>query len=380
MPNILSIDGGGIRGVIPAMMLAEIERRTGKPISESFDLIAGTSTGGLLALVATIADENGNPRYPAETIPDLYEKHCKQIFSRTRREALMSVDNWWLRRYPNTGISETLKNLFGDATIAETLTDVIITSYDIERRQPWFFRSSRAKQGEHCNFLIRDVARATTAAPTFFEPARIPNSQNPDLPFALIDGSMTSINPAMCAYVEARGMYPGDEDYIMVSLGTGNLTQPLPYEDVRRWGLLNWARPVADIIFDGTSRTIDYQLRQLLPTFEDGSSRYFRYQKHINGIDHRMDDVSSLSLSLIRQWGRELIEEHDAELDRMCHLLVSSKTTQPEAPKNKFFSLSSLAFWRHNSNGVNGKTTDKQVSPKAEKQPSHHLDAPHQTV
>ena len=346
--NILSIDGGGIRGLIPALMLAEIERRTEQPISSLFDLVAGSSTGGLLCLAAVVADEDGNPRYAASELPKLYETYGKMIFSRTRWDAILSVDKWWLRRYPDTGMSAALTALFDDATIRDALTDVLITSYDIERRHPFFFRSSRARERDCCDFLMRDVIRATTAAPTFFEPALVPNAKDENAPFALIDGSMTSINPALCAYIEAKGMYPDAKHFTVVSLGTGNLTKPLPHDEVRRWGLLNWARPLADIMFDASSRTVDYQIKKLLPRLEDGTSCYFRYQKRIDeGIDHSMDDVSPVSLAMMYEWANDLITDNADSLNRMCDLLLESKS-QRERQTQGFFNLSSLAFWRNN--------------------------------
>ncbi len=347
--TILSIDGGGIRGIIPALVMAEIERRTEKPISALFDLVAGSSTGGLLALALAVPGEDGAPRYTAEQLPMLYQQHSKLIFSRTRWDAILSIDNWRVRRYPNTGISEALQDVFGDAKLTDVLTDVMVTSYDIERRMPWFFRSHRAKQVDQCNFLLRDVVRATTAAPTFFEPAQLHNHDDPDHPFALIDGSMTSINPALCAYVEAREMYPQAQDFIVVSLGTGNLTQSLPHQEVKNWGLLNWAKPLSDIMFDASSRTVDHHIEQLLPRGADNRSRYFRLQKRIEGVDHRMDDISDASLAMIREWGHELIADHHDLIDEMCEaLLAASAVTQPpdNTPRRRFFALQSLAFWR----------------------------------
>lgn len=349
--KILSIDGGGIRGIIPATLLAEVERRTQHPISEMFDLMAGTSTGGMLALALNVPSEDGHPRYSAEILPALYETYSMMIFRRTRWEAVLAMDNWRQRRYPNTGIAEALHDLFEDMTLRDTITDVLITSYDIEKRLPHFFRSSRARTDDSENFYLRDVVRATTAAPTFFEPARVVRPHDdPETYHALIDGSMTSINPALAAYVEARETYPDAEDFMVLSLGTGNLTQPLPYQEVRRWGLLDWARPLTDIMFDGTSRTVDYQMQQLLARFEDGTNRYFRLQKRIEGYDHRMDDVSADSLELIHQWAKELIDEQDETIDIICEILTRDLVEAPPPPtprlRRRIFSLTNLAFWR----------------------------------
>ena len=90
--KILSIDGGGIRGLIPAVVLAEIEKRTGKPASELFDLIAGTSTGGILALGLTCPAADGRPRYSAERLIDLYQKEGNRIFNRSRWRRFFKLD------------------------------------------------------------------------------------------------------------------------------------------------------------------------------------------------------------------------------------------------------------------------------------------------
>jgi predicted acylesterase/phospholipase RssA len=360
--TILSIDGGGIRGIIPAMVLAEVEHRTGKHISELFDLMAGSSTGGLLALAMSVPDEDGNPRYTAAQLPDLYQTYSKMIFSRTRWDAILSMDNWRFRRYPETGMREALTEIFGEADLRHALTDVLITSYDIERRQPWFFRSSRARKGDRCNFLMRDVVRATTAAPTFFEPARLPNHEDNDAPFSLIDGSMTSINPTLCAYVETRETHPDADTFVVVSLGTGNLTQPLPHDEVKGWGLLNWARPLSDIMFDASSRTIDYQMKRLLP-ITDADERYFRLQKRLEGVDHSMDDISEESLAKVRAWGAELIAEQDETIDRMCEALTEAwEARQPAPERSGFFNFPSLAFWRTKPEPEEGEDTT-QVAP-----------------
>jgi hypothetical protein len=203
---------------------------------------------------------------------------------------------------------------------------------------------------------MRDVVRGTTAAPTFFEPALLNNSDDPTDPFSLIDGSMTSINPTLCAYVEARGMDPQADDYVVVSLGTGNLTQPLRHDEVRTWGLLNWARPLTDIMFDASSTTVDYQMKRLLPRPNNETERYFRLQKRIEGVDHRMDDVSAVSLAMIREWGEELIAENDDQITRMCEVLMLAwEAKQPQSDeveepvRRRFVNFPSLAFWRNRS-------------------------------
>ena len=175
MKKVLSIDGGGIRGIIPAMVLAEIERRTGKLTSEVFDLVAGTSTGGILALGLTKPGQGGKAQYSAETLIELYETEGEKIFARPGWHQILSVGGVADAKYPLKGIEEVAKKYFKDVHLAEALTEVLVTAYEIERRGPWFFkrRHARDKNREGDNFLMRDVARATSAAPTYFEPLQL---------------------------------------------------------------------------------------------------------------------------------------------------------------------------------------------------------------
>src|SRR4051812_35242238 len=165
--TILSIDGGGIRGIIPAMMLARIEERTGMPTHQLFDLVAGTSTGGIIALGLTKANEAGGNQFAASDLIELFERDGPTIFPHGLFSRLRGLDGWTDERYDAIGIEQVLKRLAGDARLKDALTKVLVTSYDIERRDAIFFKSWRAKDDPAFDFAIRDVARATSAAPTY---------------------------------------------------------------------------------------------------------------------------------------------------------------------------------------------------------------------
>jgi len=167
MKKILSIDGGGIRGIIPSMILNEIEKNTGKKISKIFDLIAGTSTGGILALGLCKPDSQGEPQYSAENMMELYEKDGQKIFHRSFWRGLSTVGGLTDEKYPHGPIEEVFDEYFSNTTLEMSITNVLISSYDIEHRNPFFFKSWRenVKPVE-----MRKAARATSAAPTYFEP------------------------------------------------------------------------------------------------------------------------------------------------------------------------------------------------------------------
>ncbi len=179
---------------------------------------------------------DGTPAYTAEEGIGFYVQEGPVVFS---RPWYRKIPGWNLieERYPSGPIDGVLLSYFGETRLKEALTDVIITAYDIEGRSPFFFKSRHAKDPSRPedDFFMRDAARATSAAPTYFEPAKIETPGDPPY-LALIDGGVYAINPAMCAYAEVRYVYPPDRQVLLVSLGTGENTDPLPYDEVKGWG------------------------------------------------------------------------------------------------------------------------------------------------
>jgi hypothetical protein len=126
-----------------------------------------------------------------------------------------------------------------------------------------------------------------------------------------VDGGVFATNPAMCAYAQTGG----DLD-VLVSLGTGEHTRRLPYEDVKDWGRLEWARPVLDVVFDGTADAVDLQLQALLGT------GYVRLQTPLDEASDDLDDVSPENLAALEREAERLIAARDDELDRLCARLT----------------------------------------------------------
>jgi patatin-like phospholipase/acyl hydrolase len=321
MHKVLSIDGGGIRGIIPAMVLAEIERRTERRIAEMFDLVAGTSTGGILALGLTKPGQGGGPEFSASKLIELYEAEGKKIFSIPVLHRIQSARGLLEEKYPATGLEEVAKRYFGDVHLSQALKEVLITAYEIEKRGPWFFKRRKAQDpNEGFNPLMRDVARATSAAPTYFEPIQLTVGTKGKRAF--IDGGVHSNNPAMCAYVEAMKIHPEERDFLVVSLGTGELTRSMPYEEVVGWGLALWAQPILNVVFDGVADTVDYQLRELLPTEEGDARRYYRFQTVLDIGKDDMDDASATNIHALKEKAQEIISENDKALEVLCDQLA----------------------------------------------------------
>ncbi|MBX7146729.1 MAG: patatin-like phospholipase family protein [Alphaproteobacteria bacterium] len=319
--RILSIDGGGIRGLIPAMVLADIEKRTGKKIYELFDLIAGTSTGGLMALALCIPDGNGGVKHLAKDLIKFYEEDGKRVFSRSVWRKIRAVGNLADGKYSAIPMEESLKSYFGDLRLSQALTDVMISAYEMERRLPLFFKRNVARQNAQFDFHMWQVVRATTAAPTYFEPARL-QIDGPGDYYALIDGAVFAFNPALCAFFEARQRFPDNDEFLVVSLGTGETTGRLAYDEAQRWGALRWAQHVFGVMCDGGSDMVDHQLSSLLPTTEYGRRQYYRFQARLETGNFDMDNASHANIRDLKLLAEHMIHNNRHAIRSLCEQLV----------------------------------------------------------
>lgn len=328
--RILAIDGGGIRGILPAMVLSDLERRTNRPIIDLFDLIVGTSTGGLVALALSCPDAEGKPRHTARDIVRLYEIEGKRVFSRSVWHKIRSVGALTEGKYPAAGIEGVLQDYFGECRLKDALGDVVVPAYEIERRIPFFFKTANARQKSYYDYPMKTVVRAATAAPTYFEPTQV-QIDGPNDYYALVDGALFAYNPGMCAYVEALNRYPGHDSVIMVSLGTGKLTRRLPYDEVKDWGAARWAQPAFALMCDGICDVVDHQLQQLLPETGDGQRQYYRFQARLDVGNDDMDDASNTNIRVLKLLAEDMLQANRAVLRNLADRLLVSAPERPGA-------------------------------------------------
>lgn len=315
--RVLAIDGGGIRGIIPALVLADLEARTRRPISASFDLIAGTSTGGILACaLARASDAGDGPHFSAGALAALYVEEGPSIFAADLVRRIRTVDGLVDERYADSGLRAALDRYLGAARISQARTDLFITSYELEARLAFFFRSTRARVSPADDFTMADAAHATSAAPTYFEPARVRDVAGQKT-YTLIDGGVFATNPAMCALAEVSRAGKLAEVELLLSLGTGAQEAPIRYADARGWGRLEWAPRIVDVVFDGVAETVDFQASQLL------DDKYVRLQTGLAGAHERMDDASPANLAALQRIGERLVADRAADLERVAALLLS---------------------------------------------------------
>jgi patatin-like phospholipase/acyl hydrolase len=303
--RVLAIDGGGIRGLIPALLLGELEARSGRRIFELFDLIAGTSTGGILACAVCAPDP-----LPAAEVAAIYEEEGPRIFDRSIWQRIRSADGLLDEKYDASVLDNALERFLADKRLSGTRPDLIVPAYDTATPGPYFFKTTKARNDPAEDAPLSDVARATSAAPTYFEPFARGRQ-------ALVDGGVFAVNPGMSAFAEALRDQPGAE-VTLVSLGTGERTRKRPFEEIKDWGLVEWARPILDVVFDGISDAVDYQLRHAL-----GEESYWRFQVELSRASDDLDDASEENLALLRGHAEELIADRSAELDAVVSVLTA---------------------------------------------------------
>lgn len=312
MIRILALDGGGIKGIIPALFLAEIEKLVKKPICKIFDLIAGTSSGGISTLALTLPDSTKeNPYYSAIDLVRLYKEEGKKIFKRNWKHYFLSLDFLIGSKYPCEYFENYFEVYFGNAELKDALTEVLIPAYEVQNYFPHFFKRHKAKVSENCNFYLKDIVRATSAAPIYF-PAKTTNA------LTFVDGGVFANNPSTCAYAEALRLFK-NETLLLLSIGTGKLIQKkkvIPKD----WGLFQWAFPLSHIVLDSAIDTVDYQMRQILQS-NSPLQDYYRWNVKVDENFYSLDDTSNTNLSYLEETTLNFINKNKEIIDEVCSKL-----------------------------------------------------------
>jgi len=330
--RILSIDGGGIRGIIPGQVVIALEnklaQKTGKSdvrIADYFDLLAGTSTGGILTCLYLYPGEDGaTAKFSATEAVNLYLEHGGEIFARSLWQRLRSLSGLGDEKYSEKPLVESLGRFLDERNLSDLVKPCLVPAYNIEQRKAEFFTQHDAVKDKAKDFPLIHVARATSAAPTFFQVANAISRTNRRL--SLIDGGVFANNPALCAYSEARRKMesnPSAKEMVMLSLGTGQVKKPYPYKKAKNWGAVGWIRPLIDILMSGVSDTVDYQLMQIFDAV-GGAEQYLRVNAELEIARPDMDNASKENLAALQQEGERFAEKFDTQLDSFADLLLAA--------------------------------------------------------
>lgn len=348
---ILSIDGGGMRGVIPAVILDKIAtllERMGdtRPLYSHFDLIAGTSTGGLLALALTapilktnlppdtrnvsyvtkqaeptLADRffNREPQsivqgtlpFGVETsaLENLYLNHGKEIFPKNQGRIFSQI---FTDKYDSEPLERYLKHTFGELPLSEAVVPLLLMTYDLTNSRPYPI-TSRDSQG----YLFWEAGRATSAAPTYFKPAFLHNRQNDSMQ-TLIDGGLVANNPALFAYSEAKKLYPNAKKFHILSLSTASSDFSFTISAAGS-GVIGWLDPAKGApiqkIYAGSQMQAVDAVATHIPDID-----YTR----VHGTLHesvRLDSTSPASLAMMKETALAIYRDNEEAIHTYVQLL-----------------------------------------------------------
>jgi patatin-like phospholipase/acyl hydrolase len=300
--RILCIDGGGVRGIIPTILL---QRLTSEPGLEdwlaSVEFVAGTSTGGLMALMLGAGLD-------LQTIRDLYEKRASKVFADSLLDDIKDVGKVIGADYDVANLRDEAHKVFGERTLGDLEKRVLVTSFDLDNEatenrtwKPKIFHNFEGPDSDGAQ-LAYNVATYTSAAPTYFNSAD-----------GYIDGGVFAPNPTMCALAQSQDPrnLPADraalDDVRVFSFGTGHSPTYLEGDSLD-WGYVQWIRPLISLILDGTNGIADFQCRQIL-----GDDHYFRLapkfpadksidQDAVDEIPYMIDFAEQLDITAAVSW------------------------------------------------------------------------------
>ena len=338
--HILSIDGGGVRGIVAAVLLEALEQerqalKATRPFADCFDLIAGTSTGAIVAAGLALPNENGDgPLATPGDLRELYRRNARQIFPTNfwRKIPLLGrLPQFFGPLYASEPLVGVLKNVLGNADFCDLRRNLLISSYAIEPRGTAFFRGGPEY---HTTTLppevtkpadgvsVVDAVAGSAAAPTFFPPRKITNSRSGEIT-TVIDGGVFLNDPSMLALADAVMLFP-DDDIHVISIGTGRDIDPYPYERARRWGFLQWLAPAGRFrtplissISDGQARAVNAQMKKLL------GNNYHRFDYDLTqGYgSSALDDASPRNLKQLEAGALKMAEEMRPHLRKVAAML-----------------------------------------------------------
>lgn len=333
--TVLVIDGGGVRGIVPARILETIEARTRKPIAELFDMVGGVSTGAIVAAGLAMPDDKDptKPKYTAENIKDFYFKQAPKIFPQMRFKGLRQISS--SAAYDPRPLEETLHTYFGDSRISDSIVSLMIPATDIKNFRPAWISSIKGQPDRSpegwSTMLMRDAIRGATTAPTYFPAKYVTTTPNQDVPgvqhrHTLIDGGFFSGNAMRRLLTQARKIAPPDAEIVIVHIGTGMIGNTLSPEEWNRLGPLGMlSKDKGSILM---SLAINIGILDMAQDLRDELGDRFvslngniDFEDTVNHPSTDMDDASLANMTLLENFADRIVADSGEDFDRLCRML-----------------------------------------------------------
>ena len=268
-----------------------------------------------------IPDENGRPKYDASTIHDRMLDLSRKIFRPSLLRNIFTCGGLWFPKYSTKPLDKAFKEYFKDLKLSQSISNILIPAYDLELEQT-FFMSSNHKLA-NADYLMRDVARATSAAPTIFSASHIKNLKN-DRFYSFIDGGIAVNNPALAAAIYAHQLYGDDIEIFVVSLGTGVAYAPynkdISYSKRKNSGMIGWAPQILSLNMFAANEVVDDQMLALFNNKK--SKKYLRFQTVLSEKHTSMDNIKKTNLDALENYAKEVVKRHSKDLDHIVEILM----------------------------------------------------------
>uniref|UniRef100_A0A1J3GRS7 Patatin n=1 Tax=Noccaea caerulescens TaxID=107243 RepID=A0A1J3GRS7_NOCCA len=343
--TILSLDGGGVRGIIAGVILAYLEKQLQEidgedvRLADYFDVVAGTSTGGLMAGMLTVPNKTGRPYFAAKDIVPFYLEHSPKIFPQPKAMAALLPKLPKLLsgpKYDGKYLRKLLNDLLGETKLHQTLTNVVIPTFDIKKLQPTLFSSYQALADPSLDVKMSDICIGTSAAPTFFPPHYFSNedSQGKTTEFNLVDGAVTANNPTLVAITAvSRQIVKKNPDmgeleplgynkFLVISIGTGSakIEEKYSAKKAAKWGIISWlyesgSTPILDIVSESSRDIVHFHSSVLFAALQS-EDKYLRIDDDtLEGDTNSMDLATKSNLENLKKIGEKILKNRVAQMN-----------------------------------------------------------------
>ncbi len=301
--NLIALDGDGIKGLIQAFILNHIHKNIGV-FQPHIDHYAGTSIGGIMALYLALSNKNT----PSELLRIILDNHSKIFSGRNYTSFLYGP------KYSSKGITEVAHNIFHEKKLSDLETDCTIVSYDVNTQDPFYFESHKAKLNENFDFLLTDVALATSAAPTYFAPHLVGNKM-------FIDGGMAANNPTFSGIISMRKMNPRllISDINTLSIGCIEHMMSPSYNSIKKYGSINWIELILDILMNASADVTHHNVKYSY--LLGGGKNYYRIDAKLDKGSSELDDISKNNISNLLDDAVKICGEYDDYFNKFYYNL-----------------------------------------------------------